>query len=108
MQIRDVALAFFIVKLNADGSCDWLKGYAHSVSSTILYLKPCMVSDDNANIYLKVPYTGNVCIGLHKLTACDKNNSIFLLKMDLHGRIKWILDIKGMNENQNRDISVNV
>jgi hypothetical protein len=78
----------FLVKYDSNGNALWLKNGITSNSLTSSYSYE-VATDSNNNVYLTGAFLDTISFGTYKLTTAGAFGSIFLVKYDSNGNVKW-------------------
>ena len=86
--VTSKAADVFLVKYDSNGNALWLKSGNCSNSLTNSFNFE-VVTDSNNNVYLTGSLLDTVSFGPYKLTTAGNFGSIFLVKYDSSGNVKW-------------------
>jgi len=86
----------FLVKFDSNGNTLWLKSglTSNSLSSSYTYE---VATDNNNNVYLTGSMLDTVSFGTYRLTTYSPQGSIFLVKYDSNGNVKWAKNSLGIH-----------
>ena len=83
--------SFFIAKINASGTADWVV----PTTNNILSEGQAVTVDATGNIYVAGIFKGTMISGTDTITSQGINNDIFIYKYDANGNALWLKSING-------------